>query len=119
VRRPPEQILEVDRPAAPRAAGAARAQVAEDRPEELGEVAGVGVLHPDAAGLTGRSGLRGALPVGTERVVTAALLGVGEDLVGLGDLLEAFAAGVFALRDVRVVLPGQPAVRRLDRLVVG
>ena len=58
------------------------------------------------------------LPVRSERVVTAPLLGIGQDLVGLVDLLEA-VGGVFALRDVGVVLPREPSIGRLDRFVVG
>src|SRR5262245_43868961 len=111
-----EQIFEVDRSAA---GAAARAHVAEDRPEEVGKVAGVAIFHPHAAGLTGGSGLRVTLPVGTQSVVAAALLGIGEDLVGLRDLFELLAAGVLTLGHIRVILPGQPTVRGLDRLVVG
>src|SRR5262249_30642972 len=55
------------------------------------------------------------LPVGTERVVPTAFLGIGEDFVRLVDLLEA---SVLALVDVRMVLAGELAVRRLDSLVV-
>ena len=54
-----------------------------------------------------------------EAVVLGALLGVGEYLIGLIDLLEFFL-GVFVARvDVRVQFLGQFAVRRLDGGLVG
>src|SRR5205085_1313040 len=75
----------------------------EQRPEEIGEVAG-GIPEGIAAG-AGRSvigpaevptrlaslsthALRVSLPVRADRVVALALLGIAEDLVGLVDLLE-------------------------------
>src|SRR5262249_16356177 len=104
------------------ARSSAPAHVAEDRAEEIGEVAGaseVTVLDPEpgAAGSTGR-GLRVALPVRTERVVAAALLGIRNNLVGLVDLLEGIGGGP-DLCGVGVGVPGQPSVGGLDRLVVG
>src|SRR4030095_12954453 len=94
----------------------------EDRAEELGEVAEVArvsaVLHSEAAsGRACRWGLGVSLPVRSERIVAAALLGVGKNLVGLADLLEAVGR-VLGLRDVRVILPREPAIGGLDRLVV-
>src|SRR4051794_24245324 len=56
--------------------------------------------------------LRGA-PVLAEAVVLGALLGVAEDVVGLGDLLEA-VLGARLLVDVRVVLAGEPPVGPAD-----
>src|SRR6185295_6137605 len=61
-------------------------------------------------------GLRVSLPVRTERVVALPLLRVGEHRMSLGDLLEALRR---ALVDVRMMLPGELSVRRLDRLLVG
>src|SRR6266496_3577564 len=58
------------------------------------------------------------LPVGPERVVPLALLGVAPDLVSLRDFLEA-GGRILALGDVRVMLPRQAPVGGLDRLVVG
>jgi hypothetical protein len=57
-----------------------------------------------------------ALPVGAKRVIAPALLGVGEHVVGLVDLLEL---GRRALGDVGVILPGKLPEGRLDGLVVG
>src|SRR5262249_1850637 len=53
-------------------------------------------------------------PVRAELIVLAALLGVGEHLVGLVDLLEAGLGLLVALVHVRVVLPGELAVGGLD-----
>src|SRR6201996_4763947 len=47
-------------------------------------------------------------------VVLLALLLVGQDVVGLGNLLEAFLGVTVALVGVRVVLTSQLSVRRLD-----
>src|SRR5664279_4006507 len=62
----------------------------------------------------GRPGLRKGLPVRAEEVVFRALLGIGEDLVGLVDLLELRLCGSVAGLDVRVVLAGQLAEGTLD-----
>src|SRR6185503_14486997 len=120
-RGPIEAFVEPDASGAGAAPGVG-AKVSEDRAEELGEVAEVAgvsaVLHSEAA--SGRAcwwGLGVSLPVRSERIVAAALLGVGENLVGLADLLEAVGR-VLGLRDVRVVLPREPAIGGLDRLVV-
>src|SRR5438132_6323851 len=85
----------------------------EEGPEEIRE-AGLGVaeriagarIHvvEVAAGLTAHA-LRVALPVRSDGVVPLALLGIGEDLVGLVDLLEA-PLGLRLLVGVRVVLAG-------------
>src|SRR2546422_3173427 len=96
-------------------------EIPENRPEEVGEVAEgapvTAVLHTEAAGAgTGRA-LGVAVPVGSQAVVPPALLGVGENLVRLVDLLEALAA-VLALGHVGVVFPGESPVGGLDRLVV-
>src|SRR5262245_23529900 len=119
-----EQVLELH--AASIATSPARpgTEIAEDRAEEVGEVAAVAALILNAeasARLTGAlpGGLLGvALPVGAERVVATALLRIGEHLVRLVDLLEAVGR-VLRLGDVGMVLSGQPAEGGLDRLVVG
>src|SRR5664280_729846 len=54
------------------------------------------------------------LPVGAQLVVLRPLRGVGEDLVGLVDLLEAALGVAVPGVPVRVVLPGQLPVRLLD-----
>ena len=64
------------------------------------------------------AGRRVPLPVGTERVVAPALLGIREDLVRLVDLLEAVRRSR-ALVQVRMVFSRKPAVGLLDRLLVG
>ena len=51
-------------------------------------------------------------------VVALALLGIAEDVVGLGDLLEALLGAGLLVR-VRVVLAGELAVRLLDVLLGG
>src|SRR4029078_9758334 len=86
-----------------RAAAARDAGVTEDGAEELGEIPEVTVLDVAAARTRTGARPRGALPVRSEGVVPPALFGVGEHLVGLGDLAEALAF-VLALRDIRVVL---------------
>ena len=60
------------------------------------------------------AGLLVGLPVGTELVVGLALLGVGEDLVGLADLLEALLGRGVALVDVGMVLAGKATEGLLD-----
>src|SRR5262249_23105407 len=90
---PVEAFVEADSSRAGAAAGVG-SEVSEDRTEELGEVPEVSrvssVLHSEAAsGRGSRRGLGVALPVGSERIVPAALLRVGENLVRLADLLEA------------------------------
>src|SRR4030095_2972980 len=74
-------------------------------------------VHP-AGGRAPAAGLRlrVSLPVRPEGVVALALLGVGKNGVGLADLLEALGV---ALVHVGMVLAGQPAIGRLDGLVVG
>ena len=57
-------------------------------------------------------------PVGTELVVSGALLGVFQDLVRFLQFLE-FVLGVFFLADVRVVFACEFPVRALDRVLVG
>jgi hypothetical protein len=78
---------------------AATAATAEEGLEDVAEVAGV-----EAAALAGA----GAAPV-----VVLALLGVGEDVVGVRDGLEPFG-GLRARVHVGVQLTGELAVRLLD-----
>jgi hypothetical protein len=51
-------------------------------------------------------------------VVPGALLGIVEDLVGLGDLLELLLGRLVAGVPIRVVLEGEFSVGLLDRVVV-
>src|SRR5581483_11979027 len=104
------------------------AAAAEERLEEIGEVpetfsveraAGTGLAPVDPVESTAVPGAARSVliagPVRADLVVPAALLGIGEDLVGLVDLLEA-PLGLRSSVDVRVVLPGQLPVRPLDLL---
>src|ERR1700761_9635331 len=97
------------RPGAPGGPGAGRA---EDRVHELAEGESRGAAE---AAEPARAGPRERV---TAHVVQLALLRVLQDLVGLVDLLEL----LLRLRvrvDVRVQLPGQPAVRPLDLVLRG
>src|SRR3989449_320716 len=76
----------------------------------------VHVLEPARARRPCATAPRKLLPFGTDRVVALALLGIGEDLVRLVDLLEALL-GARVLVDVRVVLARELPVGLLD--VVG
>src|SRR3954452_22544675 len=69
--------------------------------------------RPAAGASPGALGLLRGAPVRAEAVVLGALLGVAEDLVGLGDLLEA-VLGARLLVDIRVVLAGEPPVGTAD-----
>src|SRR6266540_7048012 len=99
----------------------AGARIAEDCAEEVREGAGVAEsgarlarVHP----LEPTRALPAVLetrPLRTDRVVALALLGIGEDLVGLVDLLEALLS-FGTLVDVRVMLPREAAVCLLDLL---
>src|SRR5207249_400903 len=89
--------------------GAARAATAPGLPEEVAQV------EPESAAL---------LPAETarhrpHRVVLLAALLVGQDVVGLGDLLETVLGVGVALVGVRVVLAGQLAVGLLDVVLGG
>src|SRR4030095_7607212 len=72
-----------------------------------------GVDPLESAGLL--AALPEALPLRTDRVIPLALLRVGEDLVGLVDLLEALLR-LGLLVDVRMVLARELAGRLLDLL---
>src|SRR5581483_7286669 len=97
------EVVAADRARAPAATGPAGEEVLEDVLEERAE-ARVGEAAERAAG---------AVPV-----VLGALVGVGEDGVGLVGLLEALLGLLVPRVAVRVVLHGQAAVRLLD-LVLG
>src|SRR5207245_8239055 len=101
--------------------------LAEERPEEIREPAGVvaervfaGLPRVDvleAAGPGGTSApLRELPPLRADRVVALSLLRIAEDLVGLVDLLDLLFR-VRLLVDVRVVLACELSVGLLD--VVG
>src|SRR5437016_5700151 len=116
-----EEVLEPD--AFTSRPSAATAHVAEDRAKEVGEVAGAAnvadVLDPEpSTGTAAGRSLGVTLPIRAERVVTAPLHGIRQHLVGFVDLLEP-VGGVLAPRDVRVVLPREPPIGGLDRLVLG
>ena len=100
-------------PAAGPAAAAAEAEevaehrigLAEDRLEDVLEAAGALGARVEAAG---------AQPVVAEGVVGPAPLGVGEDLVGLGGLLELLLGGGVLGVDVGMQLAGKAPERLLD-----
>ena len=85
------------------------AAASEEAAEEIAEIAQVEVLELRPAGAAHRA----AAVRRAERVVGLALLGVGEDVVGALDLLEA---RLVAATRVRVMLPRELAVRLLDLL---
>src|SRR5262249_18199550 len=76
------------------------------------------VTDARAPGPGARTALGVAAPIGAERVVPAALLGVAQDLVRLVDLLEPLGGGLVPRVHVRMVLAGQPPVGLLDGLGV-
>src|SRR5256885_1855083 len=106
-----------DAAAAPAPTPAGPSKTPKARRKEPGKAPALPVLDVEPFGTRpGRSTLLGVpLPVGTERVVAPALLGIGEDLVGFVDLLET---GVLPLVDVGVVLARELPVRGLDGLLV-
>ena len=88
----------------------AAARAAEERVEEVGDRAEAVEVRREAAG---------AQALVAVAVVGRAALGVVEDLVGLGGLLELLlGVGVVAV-DVGVQLAGELAERLLDRGLVG
>ncbi len=109
------EVVSPRRPASLAPAGAA----AEHAAEEIAQVAEVELLEANATGAS--APVRSGEPPparGAERVVGAALLGVGEQVVGGLDLLELLLGTVVARVSVRVVLARELAVGLLD-LVVG
>src|SRR6185437_2735042 len=93
----------VAQPAAGAAATTAAEQVVKVEPVPAAGVA-AGAGHPDPPAAEHRARL----------VVLLAPLLIGQDVVGLGDLLEALLGLRVALVGVRVILAGQLAVRLLD-----
>src|SRR2546421_1330331 len=92
-----------------RAGSAERARSAEERVEDVGH----GCERVEVRGVSAA-----AQPLVPIAVIGGAPLGIGEDLVGLGRLLELLLGrGVVAV-DVRVKLPGQTAECPLDRRLV-
>ena len=114
----PNDAACAERPAStPRTTGAAGPSLTAEHLEQVGEVAEAEI---ELAGI--EPGER--VEPGAERRVAASivlgpLLLVGEDGKGLGDLLELLLGRFLALVDVRVILARQPAVGRLDLLLVG
>src|SRR5712692_2081079 len=97
-----------------RPAGPAAEAAAEEIAEEAREVAQVAEIEGDPARPGPELPVRRAV-----RVVGLALLGVGEDVVGGLDLLEALLGGLVVGVGVRVVLAGELAVRLLDLVLRG
>merc|ERR1719188_1287595 len=140
---PAQEVLQVDVHALDAAGATGAADAAHRRPEERleGVVGAEELLEGGARVAVVRVGepaghLRGGEPFGeagaaaaraaqaaleallADLVVDAALLGVGEDVVGLADLLELLlGAGVLVL--VGVILEGKLPVRLLELVVVG
>ena len=79
-------------------------------------------LRKDAAGparpAAGRLKMLRLLPAVAVAVILAALVGVGQHLVGGVDRLEPFRRPVVAGVDIGMMLPGQPPVRLPDFLLV-
>ena len=73
-------------------------------------------VHPRAGATAHPSGL---IPVLAKLFVTAAFIGIGQDLVGLAHLLETrFRSRITGIH-IRVVLPRQLAECAFDRIGVG
>src|SRR5690606_15356988 len=103
---PPARAAEDVVVAAGRAAEAAAAEDVGERGEDVRDVA--------EAGAAGAAGAGAADAGAAEPVVARALVGVGEDLVGLGGLLEARLGLGIARVPVRVILHGLLPVGLLD-----
>src|SRR5262245_20422132 len=103
------------RPGAASTGAAAEAGGAEvlEQVREVHEPVEVALLEAELAAPARRRADFLARPVLAELVVGAAVLGIGEGLVGLVELLEALL-GVLLLRNVGVVLLREFAVRLLD-----
>ena len=89
---------------------------AEERREYIFHIKAAETAEAGEISVTGAARARLLM---AEAVVLGALLGVGEHLIGLVDLLEFFLGVLVARVDVRVQLLGQFAVRRLDGGLVG
>ena len=104
------QIGPARRAAAPAASAAEPEEVAED----------VGEVREDVRVEAGPARSTGARHAGVaEAVVPRALVGVAQDGVGLGGLLELLFGGRVALIAIGVVLQRQLAIRALDVLLAG
>ena len=93
---------------------------AEDIPEDIPEAAAENVVKAAEAAETGAAGAAGGRVERrmAELVILRALVGIGQHLVGLVDLLEALLAFLIARMQIRVVGLGQLAVGFFD-LVLG
>ena len=93
---------------------AATAKTAQQVVDEVVEVAVAAEINIAAA-----AGPASLVPVLAELFVAAALIGIGEHLVGLADLLELRLRLLVIGIDIRVVLAGQLAEGPLHRIGVG
>ena len=108
-------------PARAAALGLSAAEAAaEDIPEDIPEAAAENVAKAAEAAETGAAGAAGGRVERrmAELVILRALVGIGQHLVGLVDLLEALLAFLIARMQIRVVGLGQLAVGFFD-LVLG
>src|SRR5262245_24583655 len=78
------------------------------------KVAEVGIFDAPAFPARRRGKISTRLPVLAELVIALALLRIGEDLIGLSDLLEFLFRAFIAKVDVRVILARQLAVGFLN-----
>ncbi len=97
-----------------RSALTAAAEPAEQIAEQIGEVEAGGLEIEAGEWVEARAERLVPAPV-----VGRALVGIGQNREGLGDLLELLLGGLVALVDVGVVLARQAAVGRLDLLLAG
>ena len=98
-------------------AGCSSAETAQQIIDEVVEVAVAPEVDIDAGGTA--SATTDLIPVLAELLVTAALLRVGEHLVGLADLLEAGLRRRVPRIHIGMVLTGQFAEGALDAVGVG
>ena len=115
------RTLEAARPA--KAGASPTAQVAEQRLEEIAELAPAETAAERRSTRTSGAALPAGRrpeflagpPVAAQLVVSGALFGVAQHLVGLGDLLEPLLGACF-LADIGVIFTRQPAVGFFDVL---
>ena len=101
-----------------KAAGTARAaEATEQIVDEVVEIAVAPEVDIHAGNTTART--TGLVPVLTELLVFATFIRIGENLIGLADLLEPGFGSLIAGIDIRVVLPSQLAKGSFDRIGVG
>ena len=114
-----EQVLDVRLPGATAAGARVEADVATAATCAAAEEVAEDVLEAGAAAL-GTGGEAGATVAHrADRVVLLALVGVGQDGIGLADLLEALLGRFVPRLLVRVQRAGKLAVGLLDRARVG